>query len=133
MLIQCQPKFKMTKEFDCSYRFVSEQNKRTGQFNTDVFHSIPEFLRSITSLIDSKQFTDYKVALQERIYIYISLYTVKSITYSQFKKVIIASRTYLKITCFQQIVLTFLFYGKKYFNITKGKTLYFKTLKKLYT
>lgn len=133
MLVSCKPKFKMVEVFDCYYRFVSQKNQRVSEFNLDVFQSIPEFLKSVTSLIKPKDFKEFKVDFQERIYVYISLYTVKSIPFYQFRKVIIASTKYLEISCFQKFILLCLFYGKKYLNKIKGKSLYFKTLKKLYT
>ena len=133
VLVHCRPKFKMVEKFDSYYRFVSSKNQRASHFNSDVFQSIPEFLKSITGLIDSTEFNKYKKAFQERIYIYISLYTIKQISFSQLKNVLIASKRYLGVTFFQQLILFFLFYGKKYLSKSKGKSLYFKTLKKWYT
>lgn len=132
LLVNCKPKFKMIQEFDCYYRFVSDQNKRTGQFNLDVFQSIPIFLKSINNLIESHQFENYKIVFQERIYVYLSLYTIKSISFSQLKDVLNASKQYIGVTRFQQLILIFLFYGKKYYIISKGKAFYFNLLKKLY-
>jgi glycosyltransferase involved in cell wall biosynthesis len=133
MLINCKPKFIMIQKFDCYYRFVSNQNKRTGQFNTDVFKSIPVFLKSITDLTKPKEFDVYRIAFQERIYRYISLYTVKSISFQELKKVLTAAKKYIGVTAYHQLILIFLFYGKKYFKLKKGRALYFKILKKLYT
>jgi len=118
VLINTQPKFKMVQEFDCYYRFVSQDNKRTGQFNLNVFHSIPEFLRSVTLLISKETFKKNKTYFQERVYNYLSLYTIKSIPFSDFKKVLKSSRKHIE---------------KKYITTTKFKAFYFKTLKKLYT
>ncbi|WP_452224239.1 glycosyltransferase family 2 protein [Lacinutrix chionoecetis] len=133
VLIACQPKFMMSQQIDCYYRFVSAQNKRNNQFNYDVFQSIPEFLKSINELVTSDVFVVYQKEFQERVYMYISLYTVKKVTFSQLKEVLKASRKYINLSRAQQILLIFLFYGKKYLENNKGKRLYFKSIKQLYT
>ncbi len=132
LLINGNLLFKMINTVDCYYRTAGNNNPRQDSFYNDVFLSIPEYYRSITSNISKDVLHRNQLHLQKWLYYITALYTRKKVKVKLFSKAIKSGKQYINLSFKQSIILYILFYIKKYPKLFIGRIRVLKFLKTIY-
>lgn len=132
LLISKNPTFKMMPIVDCYYRTAGRVNPRQDSFYNDVFMSVPEYFRSITSNISKEALNKNKTNLQKWFYHIVALYTRKKVDNNLFSQAIKSGKQYIGLSVKQSIILRVLYVIKRNPKFFVSKFRLLKFLKRIY-